>query len=116
MLVIKTTSVPGRTRDSNIMTSYHDLEEQTFQTVKASPLTRIHRKPSWRAKETLKNEAKNIDIALKVSYNWSQGKGLLTLIIGLARLAADYPNFPAFVEPTQPPNTPNYPQQNPTQA
>ena len=45
------------------MTSYHDLEEQTFQTVKASPLTRIHGKPSWRAKETLKNEAKKIAIA-----------------------------------------------------
>ena len=67
LLVIKTTSVPGRTRDSNIMTSYHDLEEQTYQTVKASPLTRIHGKPSWRAKETLKNEAKKIAIALKVT-------------------------------------------------
>ena len=98
------------------MASYHDLEEQTYQTVKASPLTRIHGKPSWRAKETLKNDAKKIAIALKVSYDWSQGKGLLALIIGSARLAADYPNFPAFVEPTQPPNTPNYPQANPTGA
>ena len=98
------------------MTSYHDLEEQTYQSVIAKPLTRIHGKPGWRSKERMKAEAAKIAIAPKVSYDWSQGKGLLAMIIGGVRLAADYPPFPAYVEPTQPNNTPAYPQANPTQA
>ena len=42
-----------------------------------------------------------------MSYEWSGGKGLLSLIIGAARLAADYPTLEAYVQPYQPDNDPN---------
>ena len=35
------------------MTSYHDLEESTYQSVITEVITRIHGLPSWRNKEHL---------------------------------------------------------------
>ena len=42
-----------------------------------------------------------------MSYEWSGGKGLLALIIGAARLAADYPALEAYAQPDLPDNDPN---------
>ena len=88
------------------MTSYHDLEEQTYRSVVAEDVTRIYGKPTWQAKERLKMQLGKIAIKHKVSYDWSGGKGLIPLIIGATRWAADYPALAAFVQPTQPPNAP----------
>ena len=81
------------------MKSYHDAKQTAYESVRAEPLNRIHGKPSWRAKEELKNLAARQDIRFKVSYEWSGGKGLLALIIGAARFAADYPALEAYVQP-----------------
>ena len=89
------------------MKSYHDAEQTAYDSVRAEPLNRIHGKPSWRAKEELKNLAARQAIRFKVSYKWSGGKGLLALIIGAARLALDYPALDAYVQPDQPDNDPN---------
>ena len=51
------------------MTSYHDLEETTYQTCRANPFTRIHGLPTWRTKERLKEEASKLGVQMKVSYN-----------------------------------------------
>ena len=76
------------------MTSYHDLEDQTYRSVVAEDVTRIYGKPAWQAKERLKTQLGKIAIKHKVSYEWSGGKGLVPLIVGSARWAADYPTFP----------------------
>ena len=90
-----------------VLASYHDLEEQTYRTVRANPFTRIHGKPPWKQKENLKAKVAKLGVQFKVSYDWLVGKGCLTLIIGAARLAADYSHAATFVEPVQPPNAPN---------
>ena len=41
------------------MTSYHDLEKQVYEEIRAEPYTRIPGRPSWRAKEALVKEARN---------------------------------------------------------
>ena len=97
------------------MTSYHDLEKQVYEDIWAEPYTRIHGRPSWRAKETLAKEAGIHALQNRVSYNWSGQFSLLPEIIGVARFATDNPDLPAYVESTQPPNTPNLPG-NPTAA
>ena len=89
------------------MKSYHDAEQTAYDSVRAKPLNRIYGKPSWRAKEKLKNLAARQAIRFKVSYEWSVGKGPLALIIGAARLAADYPALGSYVQPDQPDNDPN---------
>ena len=81
------------------MKSYHDAEQTAYDSVCAKPLNRIHGKPSWRAKEEMKNLAARQAIRFKVSYEWSKGKVLLALIIGAARLASDYPALEAYVQP-----------------
>ena len=96
------------------MTSYHDLEETTYQTCRANPFTRIHGLPTWRTKERLKEEASKLGVQMKVSYNWSGNRGLLALIIGGARHAVEYPTLPGYVEPTRPDSMPNYPNANPS--
>ena len=96
------------------MTSYHDLEQNTYNVVRANPFTQIHGKPTWRTKEVLKDEAAQLATRFKVSYNWSGNYGLLGLIVGATRLAADYPTLAPFVQPTQPPQLPNYPNANPS--
>ena len=98
------------------MTSYHDLEDQTYRSVSAEQMTRIHGRPNWKSKEKLKTELTKIATKHKVSYDWSGGKGLVALIIGAARLAADYPHLAPFVEPVAPHNTPQGLGANPTQA
>ena len=89
------------------MTSYHDLEDQTYRSVIAENITRIYGKPTWQSKERLKTELTKVAIKHKVSYAWSGGKGLLPMIIGATRFAADYPALPAYAEPAQPANSPN---------
>ena len=64
------------------MTSYHDLEESTYQSVIAEVITRIHGLPSWRDKERLKDELTKVATKHKVSYDWSGGRGLVALILG----------------------------------
>lgn len=97
------------------MTSYRDLEEQTYKSITAKRVTRTHGKPKWRTKEWLKSDLTKIAIKHKVSYDWSGGKGLIPLIIGGARFAADYPHLPQFAEPTVPTNSPEGLGVNPTQ-
>ena len=84
------------------MKSYHDAEQTAYDSVRAKPLNIIHGKPSRRAKEDLKNLAARQDIRIKVSYEWSERKGILALIIGAARLALDCPSLEAYVQPDQP--------------
>ena len=40
------------------MTSYHDLEEQTYDRIRAKPFTRIHGLVDWTGKEILKKRPK----------------------------------------------------------
>ena len=88
------------------MTSCHDLEKQIYEEIKASPFTRIHGKPTWRAKEKLVREARERAIKQRVSYDWAGQYGLLAEIIGAARYAADNPTLPPYVPPVQPPHSP----------
>ena len=64
------------------MTLYHDLEEQTYRAVIAEPITRIYGLPAWRQKEQLKDELTKVAMKHKVSYDWSKGRGHITLIVG----------------------------------
>ena len=98
------------------MTSYHDLERQVYEDIRAMPFTRIHGRPTWRTKEKLMKEAKRPALNQRVSYDWAGQFGLLAEIIGAARYALDNPAMPAFVAPVQPANTPTYPNNNPTGA
>ena len=91
------------------MTSYHDLEEATYRTVLADQVTRVHGLPTWRAKQNLVTELTKIAKKHKVSYDWSGGKGLIALIIGAARLAADFPALPPFIFPDRPDMAPTIP-------
>ena len=91
------------------MTSYQDLEDATYRSVLAEQVTRIHGLPTWRAKQNLVSELTKIAKKHKVSYDWSGGKGLIALIIGAARLAADYPALPAFTFPDRPDMAPTIP-------
>ena len=79
------------------MTSYHDLERQVYEDIRASPFTRIHGRPTWRAKEKLMKEAKGPALKQRVSYDWSGQYGLLPEIIGAARYALDNQNMPVYV-------------------
>ena len=88
------------------MTSYHDLEKQVYEEVRAEPYTRIHGRPSWRDKERLIKESKVHALRNKVSYDWSGQYGLLPEIIGAARFALENPMLPAYVTPVQPANSP----------
>ena len=83
------------------MSSYHDLEKQVYEEIRTEPYTRIHGRPSWHAKETLAKEANIHALTNKVSYDWSGQFFLLPEIIWTARFAADNPNLPAYVRPTQ---------------
>ena len=91
------------------MTSYHNLQDQTYKAVIAEKISRIHGKPTWRLKERMKTELGRVAVEHKVSYDWSGGYGLLDLIIGPVRHAADFPHLPAFVFPNQPPAHPVLP-------
>ena len=88
------------------MKSYIDAEQTTYDSVISQPLRLLAGKPTWRMKEELKNEAGRIAVKYKVSYDWSGGRGLLALVIGAARLHADYPLLPAYVQPVQPATIP----------
>ena len=91
------------------MTSYHDLETQVYEEIRAGPLTRIPGRPSWRSKEKLVKECRAHAIKQRVSYTWAGAYGLLAEIIGAARFAADNPLLPPYVAPIQPINSPVIP-------
>ena len=86
------------------MTSHHDLKEQLYTQVHAKPFTRIYGVPDWQQKELLKEQAHDTAMEEHVGYNWSGGMGLLMLVIGATRYAAENPTLSAFVEPMQPPS------------
>ena len=86
------------------MTSYHDLEEQTYSKIQAKPFTRIHGPVDWTIKEILKDEAQDVAINCSVSYDWAGAFNLLVMIMGATIYAAENPNLPAYVEPQQPPS------------
>ena len=96
-------------KKNKTMTSYHDLEKQVYEDIRAEPYTRIPGRPSWRAKEGLAKEARNHALRHRVSYDWAGQYGLLAEIIGAARYAADNPLLPAYVAPVQPANSPVMP-------
>ena len=91
------------------MTSYHDLEKQVYEEIRAEPYTRIPGRPSWRSKEALVKEARKHALQQRVSYDWAGRYGLLAEIIGAARYAVDHPTLPAYVAPVQPANSPVLP-------
>ena len=64
-----------------IMTSYHDLEKATYDEIRAKPFTRIHGRPSWRAKERLIKDSRGPALTCRVSYDWSGPYGLLAEIV-----------------------------------
>ena len=64
--------------------------------------TRVHQgEPTWWKIERLEEETVNIDIQLKVSYKWLNGKWLLALITGKEQLTADYQELSKVEQPTQ---------------
>ena len=88
------------------MTSYHDLEEQTYNKIQAKPFTRIHGPVDWTSKEILKGEAQDVAMNCLVSYDWAVTFSLIVMIMGATIYAAEYPNLPAYVEPVHPPSNP----------
>ena len=67
------------------MTSYHDLQKQVYDDIKATPFTRIHGRPTWQTKEKLLKEAKGPAPKQQVSYDWAGQYGVLAALIGAAR-------------------------------
>ena len=63
------------------MTSYHDLERQVSEDIRATAFTRIHGRPTWCAKEKLMKEAKGPALKQRVSHDWAGQYGLLAEII-----------------------------------
>ena len=90
------------------MSSFHEVQAATYAAARAERLTRIHGKPTWMTKERMKKELAIIAMKHGVSYVWAGENGLIALIIGAARNAADYPTLDPFTEPTQPPNQPDF--------
>ena len=76
------------------MKSYHDLQEQTYQSVREKPFQRMVGKKTWRKWCALRDEAVKLAVPFKVSYEWSQNKGLMALIYGQQRMAEEFPDFP----------------------
>ena len=88
------------------MTSYHDLEEKTYERIRAKPFTRIHGLVDWTSKEILKDEAQDAAMNCPVSYDWAGTFNLLVMIMGAPRYAAENPDLPPYVEPVHPPSNP----------
>ena len=87
------------------MKFYHDLQEQTYKLVREKPFRRMVGKKSWRKWCA----AVTLAVYFKVSFDWSQNRGLMAPIYGTARMADEFPAYPPYEEPEQPPNVPNYP-------
>ena len=66
-------SLEKKNQDQNNknMTSYHDLEKQVYEKIRAEPYTRITGWPSWQAKEAFIKESKSHALRYRVSYDWS---------------------------------------------
>ena len=67
------------------MAEYNTLKETIQSSVIARPFTRIPGKPSWEDKENLLEEAEEMSLEMEVSYNWSDGYGLLAEVQGAAK-------------------------------
>ena len=91
------------------MKSYHDLEKQTYKSVREQPFRRMVGRNSWKKWVDLRDEAAKLAVKFKVSYDWLRNKGLMDLIYGAERLAEEFPDFPPYQQPKTPPNTPEYP-------
>ena len=53
------------------------------------PLARILGKPTWHQKETLVDEAQDLELVMDISYVWSGSWGLLAVIQGAVKYLAD---------------------------
>ena len=62
------------------MKSYHDLEEQTYQSVREKPFRRVLGKKTWRKWCALRDKAVKLAVPFKVNYKLLQNKRLLALI------------------------------------
>ena len=91
------------------MKSYHELQEQTYKSVREKPFRRMVGKKSWRKWCALRDEAVKMAVSHKVNYDWSQNRGLMALIYGTERMAAEFPDYPPYEDPEPPPNVPVYP-------
>ena len=88
------------------MAAVVDVEEQTYQQVRAKPLTRIHGRPKWLQVRNMGREMRKQAIKFRVNYDWSGNYGLSALVSGAARYATDHPALPAYTRPTAPANNP----------
>ena len=93
------------------MKSYHELQEQTYKSVREKPFRRMVGKKSWRRWCALRDEAVKLAVPHKVDFDWSQKRGLMALIYGADRMAAEFPDYPAYAQPEAPPNVPEYPEE-----
>ena len=76
------------------MTSYHDLEEQTYNKIRAKPFTRINGPVYWTSKEILKSEAQDAAMNCPVIYDWAGTMNLLVMVMGATRYAAENTGLP----------------------
>ena len=60
------------------MAEYNTLKETIREIFIARPFTRIPGNPSWEDKENLLEEAEEMALEMEVSYDWSDGYGLLS--------------------------------------
>ena len=88
------------------MTSYHDLEEQTYNKICAKPFTRIHGPVDWTSKGILKSEAQDVAMNCPASYDWAGTMNLLVMVMGATRYAAENTGLPAYLEPIRLPSNP----------
>ena len=82
------------------MAEYNTLKETIRASVIARPFTRIPGKPSWEEKENLLEEAEEMALEMEVSYDWSDGYGLLAEVQGAAKYLVT--TGLAYVEPVRP--------------
>ena len=66
-------------------------------------------KKTWRKWCALRDEAVKLAVSYKISYDWSQNRGLLALIYGAGRMAEEFPDYPLYEQSKTPQNVPNYP-------
>ena len=60
------------------MKSYHDLQDQTYKTVREKPFQRMVGKKTWRKWCALRYDAVKLAVSFKIGYDWSQNRGLLS--------------------------------------
>jgi hypothetical protein len=88
--------------------SARSAENTAFETIRMTPFTRIHGRPSWSDYEILKQEATTIASKIKdITYNWSRDTvtgdeyGLLSKILGVDEYNHQT-GIPTYVKETKP--------------